>query len=267
MDKQHWIFLSPHLDDVALSCGGLVWDLVNRGCSVEIWTLMAGVPYEGPFSDFAEMNHQPWGISGKEIVHARREEDKNACEVLGVKARHFDWLDCIYRVDITTGEPYVKDNVELFEKAPEERLVQAIRKKLKDQIPRNVKFALPMGLGDHIDHRVVVQAVSGMKMKPFYYADYPYVLKSIDPPRTLSHRWKRHPHDLREGALKHWQESVLCYTTQLSGFWRDEEETRLALKNFMAGGGGRLWQKTTAVGTFIRKVTRKIFRKNNLKFY
>src|SRR5690606_25674008 len=39
-----WIYLSPHLDDAALSAGGWIYDQVQAGNSVEIWNLMCGLP-------------------------------------------------------------------------------------------------------------------------------------------------------------------------------------------------------------------------------
>jgi len=54
------------------------------------------------------------------------------------------------------------------------------------------------------------------------------------------------PRLLNQDALKAWQAAVLCYASQLSGFWRDESETCLALRNYLAGGGGRLWERTVS---------------------
>jgi len=39
-----WIFLSTHFDDVALSAGGMVWELTAGVTGVEIWTIAAGEP-------------------------------------------------------------------------------------------------------------------------------------------------------------------------------------------------------------------------------
>jgi len=50
----NWIYISPHLDDVAFSSGGLVWEQSNAGEQVGIWTIFAGDPPVGPLSDFAE---------------------------------------------------------------------------------------------------------------------------------------------------------------------------------------------------------------------
>jgi len=261
MKKQHWIFLSPHLDDVALSCGGLVWDLVNQGFTVEIWTVMAGIPHGEPYSDFAEMIHLDWGILAKEAVKTRREEDKQACEVLGVKLRHYDWLDGIYREDPISGTPLITDNVELFSKAPEDWLVEAIRKELEERIPVNAKLIIPISLGAHIDHRTVVQAANRLQKKLTYYADYPYVLTCKDPPGSHPTRWKNISHHLNGAALNHWQKAILCYASQISSFWHDEDEARMALSNYCAGGGGRLWQKTTKLGALSRKLHRKLICK------
>ena len=44
----HWIYLSPHFDDAVLSCGGMIWEQVHSGETVEIWTLCAGQIPKGP---------------------------------------------------------------------------------------------------------------------------------------------------------------------------------------------------------------------------
>jgi len=244
MDKHQWIFISPHLDDVALSCGGLVWDLAHQGHDVEIWTLIAGLPTDGDYSSFAQKNHLAWGISGKAAILTRRNEDHNACGFLSAHPSHFDWPDAIYRVDLA-GDPFINNNVELFGKAPEGWLVDEISDLFITRIPKNAQVVLPMGLGGHIDHRAVVQAGIALRKTPFYYRDYPYILNNFDPSKFHSRNWTRIPHDLDEEALCAWQESVLCYTSQISYFWDDQVEARLALRNYLAGGGGRLWLKNT----------------------
>ncbi|MBA4379671.1 MAG: PIG-L family deacetylase, partial [Anaerolinea sp.] len=56
-----WIYISPHLDDAVLSCGGLIWEQSHAGTQVEIWTVCTGDPPEGPLSPFAEVLHAEWG--------------------------------------------------------------------------------------------------------------------------------------------------------------------------------------------------------------
>ncbi|MCB2214017.1 PIG-L family deacetylase [bacterium] len=241
MTDNHWIFISPHLDDVALSCGGLVWDLAQGGDCVEIWSVFAGEPPEGPYSAFAEENHQRWGRSGREAMILRWEEDRAACTVLGAAQRHLDFPDAIYRSDPKTGKPVVNNNDELFGKQPEAWLVQAIAARLAGELPAGAQVVFPLGLGGHIDHRAVVAAGRRLGRTSAWYADYPYILKHYVSPLLTEVGLIRQPRPLDEDALAAWQDAVLCYASQIGDFWRDAEETRLALRNYMAGGGGRLW--------------------------
>jgi LmbE family N-acetylglucosaminyl deacetylase len=243
MPKEHWIFLSPHLDDVALSCGGLVWELSQRGKIVEIWTLMSGFPTDEDYSEFAQQNHRAWGVSGREAVRVRRSEDRAACAVLGAAYRHFDWLDAIYRRDAGSDQPLVENNESLFGKPPEDTLVSEIAQCLQAEVPKNATVVFPMGLGNHIDHRAVVQAGKDFKGTAYYYADYPYVLENFLSLTSDTPLWEKIAHAINEDALEHWQNAVLCYSSQIGAFWRDIEEMKLSLRNYLAGGGGRLWQK------------------------
>jgi len=93
-----WIYLSPHLDDAALSAGGWIYDQVQAGNPVEIWTIMCGVPPTTELSPFAQVLHYQWGMeTAEQVVLGRRQEDINAANILGAVTQHFDFLDCIYR--------------------------------------------------------------------------------------------------------------------------------------------------------------------------
>ena len=93
-----WIYLSPHLDDAVLSCGGLIWEQTHRGIPVEIWTINAGDPPPGPVSDFISVTHFLWGTgTPQETVDLRRMEDKNAASIVGAQARHLTNVDALYR--------------------------------------------------------------------------------------------------------------------------------------------------------------------------
>jgi LmbE family N-acetylglucosaminyl deacetylase len=242
MKLEHWIFISPHFDDVALSCGGLVWTLTHAGHRVEIWTIMAGFPPDPPYSPFAQANHAAWGRSGPEAIQMRRKEDQAACQILNADFRYFDWPDAIYRHDPESGKPLVNDNHDLFHQSPERSAVKDIAAALVEVLPEGSRLVTPMGLGGHIDHRAVVQAIQQTRQQPFYYADYPYILEDYQDPRLVSGGFEKCPQYFNREAVQAWQEAVLCYQSQLSGFWRDEEESRLAINNYQAGGGGRLWQ-------------------------
>lgn len=213
MSSEHWIFISPHFDDVALSCGGLVYTLTRQGHRVEIWTIMGGFPSSEKYSAFADQNHRAWGISGVEAIEMRRDEDRAACEVLGAKPRYYDWLDAIYRLNPQTGAPLVNNNDGLFSRPPEKSLVDEIAAMLIKEIPADASVIGPIGLGNHIDHRAVMQAMGAFPRTVAYYADYPYILEHFDHPAITENQFSKQPITLTQAALKAWQDAVLCYAS------------------------------------------------------
>ena len=243
MHPEHWIFLSPHLDDVALSCGGLAWDLSRQGCRVEVWTLMAGFPPDENFSAFAQQNHQAWGMSGETAIRMRRVEDANACQILGVEHRHFDWPDAIYRRDPSTGGPVVTSNASLFGAQPENWLVDEIAAFLYREIPGDAQVVFPLGVGGHVDHLAVTRAAQGLVQMMYFYADYPYILKHPNWPALKRRSLAKIPYILNEEALQHWVAAVLAYPSQITAFWEEPTLVHLAYRNYLAGGGSRLWQE------------------------
>ncbi len=172
----------------------------------------------------------------------RREEDQAACARLGAACRHFDLLDAIYRRDSITGEAVVNNNDELFGKPPEPEMVTRIAELLTREVLAEAQLVLPFGLGSHIDHRLVTAASENFQRTAAFYLDYPYILNNFEAPILKSGDLQKIiPAQLNEDALTAWQDAVLCYASQVGDFWKDEVETRLALRNYLAGGGGRLW--------------------------
>jgi LmbE family N-acetylglucosaminyl deacetylase len=54
-----YIFLSPHLDDVVLSCSGALCSLRAQGCTVLVITLFAGDPWSEPILPDTEESQLP----------------------------------------------------------------------------------------------------------------------------------------------------------------------------------------------------------------
>ncbi len=133
-----WLYLSPHLDDAALSCGGLIWEQAQSGEEVSLWTICAGDPPSGPLSPFAESVHARWG-TGREASAARRAEDIRSCAILGAAFHHLSIPDCIYRRSPKTGEVLYGSEETIFGPVhPEETLLVS---KLARQISRLFKRA------------------------------------------------------------------------------------------------------------------------------
>src|SRR5437867_4279280 len=104
------VYLSPHLDDAVLSCGGMIHRQTQAGERVVVVTLCGGGPPAGPLSKFAQSLHERWQTP-VEAVAVRRAEDLAALKVLGAEGTHLSVPDCIYRVDGVSGR-YLYDSEE-----------------------------------------------------------------------------------------------------------------------------------------------------------
>ena len=97
------LFLSPHLDDVALSAGGLVHSLTMRGETAVIATAAtADRDSTLPLSLLAQDLHRKWDL-GEQPYRARRDEDLEACRILSAQSLHGGLYDAIYRISLVDG--------------------------------------------------------------------------------------------------------------------------------------------------------------------
>jgi LmbE family N-acetylglucosaminyl deacetylase len=174
------IYLSPHLDDAALSCGGSIARFVGAEQTVLVVNVCAASPPPaGPFSPFAQRLHQQWGLPPTEAVRRRIEEDIAALETLGPDCLLLDQLDAIYR----QPDAY-HDDASLFGAvAPGDPLDAALRGHLAALVARfpAAIFYAPLGVGQHVDHQIVYDvalsfAHDGLSMA--FYEDFPYVAAS-----------------------------------------------------------------------------------------
>ena len=246
----HWIYLSPHLDDVGLSIGGLVWEQVQAGETVEIWSIFAGDPPPPPYTPFAAELHARWGTDGAAASALRRSEDRAACGILGAGWRHSPLPDCIYRRLPETGEPVIGERDDLFRSySPGEGyLVAQIAAWIRASLPEKARLVSPMTLGGHIDHLLVRAAAEALESPVLFYADYPYAVD--DPLLHTNLRAKsaeNHPalkQSLSFQAVSAWQEAVAAYASQISSFWGSLEEMRAKIgAYYQEGGGATLWRK------------------------
>ncbi len=239
--RSHWIFLSPHLDDAVLSCGGLIWQQIQAGSRVEIWTICAGDPPVGPRSAFAVQIEQRWK-TGADSTAARRTEDARACLRLGAQAVHFDLPDCVYR-RLPDGAPLIQGEEDLWQPIPRVELPQVdqLAAQIAQRLPPRCRLAVPLSLGNHIDHRLVRAAALQAKGTLHFYPDFPYAAHSdVNLNPYIERNWRRERFAISEAALNAWQDAVACYASQISSFWKDLAEMRDSLSRYFRQGGGSL---------------------------
>ena len=242
-----WIYLSPHLDDAIYSCGGLIWEQIQSGQEVEIWTICAADPPEDQFSPYAESLHQDWGL-GKDAIKIRRDEDRDACQILGALPRYLSYLDCIYR-KAPRGDFYYQSDQELFGGLDpgELTLIDTLTGQLQDQLPLDAQLVAPLGIGNHVDHDLTRKAASRLEVPLYYYADYPYAMenegKEIQGFLFGSMDWKEEIFPVSEVGILHWGEAARTYQSQTSIFWENESALKEDISEFSAAMGGvKLWK-------------------------
>jgi len=237
-----WIFLSPHFDDVALSCGGWVWELAHTGQAASIWTVCAGEADPTALSPFAQALHSRWGISPGAAA-SRREEDMRACKRLGAAYRYFPIPDCIYRGG---REPLYPSEESLWgELHPaESSLVKMLSAVLLQELPQEAGLVCPLALGHHVDHQLTRRAAEAAGRPVWYYADYPYALQAAAELEGLKQAgWQAIQFPVTEPGLQAWLEAVACHASQISTFWAGLEEMQQAIRDYSSSQGGvELWR-------------------------
>jgi LmbE family N-acetylglucosaminyl deacetylase len=254
------VYLSPHLDDAVLSCGGSMRRQARAGGRVVVVSVCAGDPPSGVLSEFAQELHARWAEEAARPLSAhmtasRRAEDLAALDQLGAEAIHFTVPEAIYRTD-----PGTRRNLYPTEKAifgelhpSEQALARRTAQRLSDVlrgIPRHWVYA-PLALGHHVDHLLTRQAAEAAGGVHAYYEDYPYVEK-VDraglgtAPVTstpLGREMRSEVAPVAEDDLQAKVKAIAAYASQISTFWKDVETMETAVRAFAASTGGeRLWR-------------------------
>ncbi len=256
------LFLSPHMDDAVLSCGGLIAHLVQKGESVTVFTIMAGaVPPDAPMTPFIKEHFERWELF-PDPVPGRRQEDRKAMRALGGTVRFGDVPDALYRTD-GQGMPLYPDLDRLFGAIHPHDPVMARASDITSQIEQIEQIGLqgklyaPLGAGHHVDHVVVRTIVlEWLKNQPqvavFFYEEYPY---SANDTETIIQAardeigYPTHPviHPLSETALDAKIHAIACYSSQINTFWKNVPAMAEATRQYAVQVGEntyaeRLWK-------------------------
>lgn len=160
------LVLSPHFDDAALSCGGLIARTTARGGRVIVATVMAAVPRH-------LLNRHVQAAKACAYVSTRSQEDEAAMRILGASRALGPFADCIYRLSTTgTRFAYEPDTVLGGSYAGEPGLVDDVAAWLTRF--RATRVLAPAAVGGHVDHVLVRDAALAAFPSVDLYEDYPY---------------------------------------------------------------------------------------------
>lgn len=244
------LFLSPHLDDAALSCGGTMYRLARAGAPVTMLTLMAADPPDPPpDTPVVRALHTRWSL-GEQPSAARRREDVRAAAVLGARARYAGLRDCIYRAGPDGAALYPNGDSLWGRVHPADPAPAALRALA---LPPAQTIYAPLGIGTHVDHLIVrdwalTLARPGVTL--VFYTDYPYardraaqaLALAAFAPGALTPQTR----PLTPAAVRARIAAVASYDSQVGSFWPDRAALERELLRAMleAGDGApaeRFW--------------------------
>lgn len=239
------LFLQPHYDDVALSCGGTAAAWAAAGQMPHIVTVFASELVHAMVGEFAAWKHSRWQLADPDAVHAaRRAEDERAARVLGCSIRWLGLPDAIYR-----GERYTSDASLYGPLHPEEHALADHLAEELWHLPEwraDMQVFVPLGVGDHVDHQLVFEAgrrLAACGVAVWAYEDLPY---GIHTPAALAQRLQRLGAQVGPGAqvpvaatLDVKMEAIAAYATQLPVIFRftDDYQGAIGAHALRAGRG------------------------------
>lgn len=175
------LFISPHFDDAAFSCGGNIQKLVRSGHSVHLLTVFT--KSKKPFNSFAKECQLSKGIPIEEdYLSLRAKENVNFAKFMGINnVVNLDFLEAPYRGYESSKSLFLSDETK------ESSLIDELTEKIKSYVMR-FKFDQiysAAALGNHIDHLLVRSATQKLYTSivnsetSFYlYEDLPYAINS-----------------------------------------------------------------------------------------
>ena len=172
------LFISPHLDDVAFSCGGTFGALAQAGwrcVMLTVFTRSVAAP-----TGFALACQTDKGF-GPEVDYLamRRREDILASQRLS--ASSVRWMD----LPEAPHRGYHSPTALFADVLPTDEVGQALAPLLEAELAATAPqlvFA-PQGLGLHVDHRQVMRAVQAVvppTTPVLWYRDTPYIIRQPD---------------------------------------------------------------------------------------
>ena len=240
------IYLSPHLDDAVLSCGGQIVQAAAEQQTSLIVTIMAGDPPQAAISEFAQGQQHSWELL-TEASTQRRAENATACRLVGADYLHWPLPDCIYRHHPETNLAFYNSDPDIFGPVhpAEFPLIEELAAQLSDLPPHGRVFA-PLTIGNHVDHQLTrLAAEQCFADRLVYYEEYPYVQRlggvTAVIPANDSH-WQAQIIPLTAAALQRKIEAIAAYRSQLGNLFNGRDNMASLLRAYTQSiGGERIW--------------------------
>lgn len=183
--KMHCVFISPHHDDVILSCATLLSELKGKTqiTVINVFTKAHKKPYTHSAKTF--MKYSNGYTDATALYKDRIKEDATVFANLGITPINLGLEDALFRRQknqsflgkflpefdhiYPTYRWHIIKNV-----AKNDPAIETLTQKLKSYIsPRTLVFT-PYALGNHADHRVIRIVSESLFANLIIYSDFPY---------------------------------------------------------------------------------------------
>jgi LmbE family N-acetylglucosaminyl deacetylase len=235
------IYLQPHYDDAALSCGGTIALQTSTGQRALIVTVFGDMPSStADIGGFArQVQRDQWGMGDDpaEVVRQRRQEDTAAADLLGADTLWLDFPEALYR-----GAPALYETEEaLFGAvhARDQRLEEDLEQvflNIHERAPLAVLYA-PLGIGHHVDHQICCSAADRLAQRKIavkFFEDFPYVAQ----PHALQSRQNElqiamEPEVVEVSGLTRLREEAIAqYASQIRQLFGSRERLHQQLRDY-----------------------------------
>ncbi len=251
------LFISPHLDDVAFSCGGTLARLAADDWQTILCTVFTkSVPHPKGFALACQLDK---GLSPEiDYMKLRRAEDYQAAKILNAgEVLHLNFAEAPHRGYQSATELFaeVKKEDEIW-KAVAEYLG------LLDDIHHPDLIFAPQGLGNHVDHRQTIRAVgkAAAAEKIRWYRDTPYAIRQpFAPPADLPFdSLSEIPHDITP-FLECKIAACAAYASQINFQFGGADQLKTVLQQFHRSEAERFDGGFAAAEIFLASFSRSDF--------
>jgi len=246
-ESRRLLAISPHLDDVVLSVGGIVARMAENGADVVVGTVFtADTPHPPVSSPIIEELNKRWNL-GSSPMAFRRMEDVAAVIALGARVTHGGLPDAIYRTDRERNCLYPTRTGVFSAPSHEDDIFPALNKLLvrwmEDFQPDCI--LCPLAVGRHVDHVITSESFRnvalGQNLNVFLYEDFPYSTARFPPgfPDSVEAALRRtkwtvtHPEAVSVDVSAK-IDAILKYDSQINDLFGDAHQLQIVLKRHMA---------------------------------
>ncbi len=140
----------------------------------------------------------------------------------------------MYRAD-ENGQPLYDSEEAIFGEIRETTIIDRVAEALRPRVRKvfNARLVIPLTAGSHVDHVITRLAAERLNEDAIYYEDYPYA----EQPERMTHVWGSNEWDsesigLSADALHAKIEAFLQHRSQISTFYRDDEEVQKRMRAY-----------------------------------